>query len=44
VYKWGEIQYQAVDANTYIVSIPLAKLFPMVEDTFPDGYVFLGLG
>lgn len=44
VYKWGELLYQAVDANTYIVSIPLAKLFPMVEDTFPDGYVFLGLG
>lgn len=26
------------------MSIPLAKLFPFVEDTFPDGYIFLGLG
>lgn len=44
LYKWGELKYQAVGANTYIVSIPLAKLWPMVEETFTDGYVYLGLG
>jgi hypothetical protein len=43
-WKYSEMNTQKVADNEYVVSIPLAKLFPFVEETFKDGYVYLGLG